>query len=178
MRPGTPPLRASESAMGTTRSFMSAPFLQGESVSWWASGPTMPSVLCGLDGAEQPVCFVVPAGGEEQRGRVAGQAAVAEGQAPQPVDGDRVPGWVLQLAEERAGRRVEGADPAVAEVAHQQVIAEGAETCESQGQAPGGGERSAGGEAADQATRRPEHRDAPMSAAAPRTWFRLILRPH
>jgi len=40
----------------------------------------------------------------------AGQAAGAEGQAPQPVDGDRVATGVRRVAQERSGRSANGAD--------------------------------------------------------------------
>jgi len=49
-----------------------------------------------------------------------------------------VAAWVLQSAKERPTRWVKGADPAVAEVAGQQVIAEPAEPAESQGPAAAG----------------------------------------
>jgi hypothetical protein len=50
--------------------------------------------------------------------------------------------WVLQAARNAPSRWVKGDDPAVAEVAGQQVIAERAEPGESQGQAPADTKRS------------------------------------
>src|SRR6266545_8116450 len=94
-------------------------------------------LACGLDRAEQAVCFVVDAGGEQQRGAVAGDA-VAEAQRPQALDLDRAAVLVPQPSEERAGLRVVGVDAAVAEVADQQRAAEATEPRRGQRQAPGG----------------------------------------
>ena len=82
--------------------------------------------------------LLVRAGREEQRVRRAGGGAVAEADAPQPVDLDRpvvgaLHDAVLLPAVLAIAERV---DPAVPEVADQQVTAELAEVRRSYGQAP------------------------------------------
>jgi hypothetical protein len=64
------------------------------------------------------------AGGEVQRVRGAGGAAIAELQPPQVRDGDRLAVGVFQLADETAAVRIEGVDVAIAEIADQQIVAE------------------------------------------------------
>ena len=93
--------------------------------------------------AEQAVRLVVEAGGEVHRVGVAAAAAVADLQRPQPVDLDGLAVGVVQVAQGGAGRGVEGVDAAVAEVAHQQVAAEGPEARRRQRQAPRRVERAA-----------------------------------
>jgi hypothetical protein len=89
-------------------------------------------------------------GGEEERVGVPAGVAVAEGEPPQPRDGDRPAALVAERAEEGAGRRFEGVDAAVADVADEQGDADRAEAGGRQGEPPGRVERAAGGEAAQQ----------------------------
>src|SRR6185437_9073128 len=64
---------------------------------------------------------------EEQRVRGAGGAAVAELERPQVFHVEGLSRTGLQFAEEFAGCRIEGVDISTAEVADQQIVAEGTE---------------------------------------------------
>src|SRR4051794_12525242 len=66
---------------------------------------------------------------EIERVDIAARAAVAEAQRPELVDLDPVAGFVLERAEECAGRRIEGVNARItfAEVADEQRVAENAE---------------------------------------------------
>src|SRR5471032_1957 len=68
-------------------------------------------------------------------GRLA-QDAVTELQRPQAIDHQRRAGAVADGAQQLAGSDVKGVDLAVAEIAHQQIIAEGAEVGRRHRQAP------------------------------------------
>src|SRR5436190_18540780 len=86
--------------------------------------------LAGRDRAEEPVRLVVRAGGEEEGVRVAVRAGVAELECPEAVDRElapvRIPERAAVLEDPGADLGV-GVDPAVAEVADEQVAAEAAE---------------------------------------------------
>lgn len=85
---------------------------------------------CGLgqaDRGEEAVVFAVDPGGEVEGVGARAPGPVAEGHPPDANVSDRVAGRVGELAQELPGLQVEGVDPAVAEVAHQQRVAEGAE---------------------------------------------------
>src|SRR6266705_4254734 len=97
----------------------------------------VPSSARRLDRAEEAVRLVVDPGGEQQGGRVAGDA-VAEAERPQAVDLDHAAILVPEPPEELARRRVVGVDAAVAEVAHQQGAAEAPEARRGERQAPRG----------------------------------------
>src|SRR6266566_2446350 len=86
-------------------------------------------VLLGVggEGAEQPVGFVIDAGGEVQRVRRDIERPGWEAQAPQPSDGERVAVGVPKLATELAARGFVGIDLPTAEVADQDVAAKSAE---------------------------------------------------
>src|SRR6187200_2777230 len=79
------------------------------------------------DRSEQAVCFVVEARREEQRVRACARRRGGKAESPQPVDHDRAAAGRAEMALELATRRVVGVDPAVAEVADQDVAAERAE---------------------------------------------------
>src|SRR4030095_6500099 len=104
--------------------------------------------LC--SGAEQAVRLVVGAGGEEQRVGRAGVATVAEADAPQAVDFDRLMVSALHNAVlfPAVLALVERVDPAVAEVADQQIAAELAEVRRRHGKAPRGIQPAPRGDAA------------------------------
>src|SRR5690349_10066860 len=82
---------------------------------------------------EQSIAFVVDPAGKEERILSRAALAVPEGDAPQSlsvgtvepaIEDERISVGILQLAQETAGPRIERADVAVPEVAHQQVAAE------------------------------------------------------
>src|SRR6266851_6677154 len=80
-----------------------------------------------VDSTEQTVCLVIRSGGEVERVRRSRRAAVAEADAPEPVDRDRHarPAVELTGVREVARRRLGvGVDPSVAEVADEEVTAE------------------------------------------------------
>src|SRR2546430_673655 len=79
-----------------------------------------------LDLAVQAVRLIVYSGGEEQRTQFAAVAAVTEAQPPQAVDHDRSAGLALQLPAEPSVKR-ERVDPAVAEIADEDVVVKVAE---------------------------------------------------
>src|SRR5262249_53335687 len=90
-----------------------------------------------LEGAEEAMLFVINPRGEVEGGLGAAGAAVAEDQGPQSLDHPGVALVVPEQAEEVAGTRIKGTDAAVAETAHQQGVAEFAESVRRQRQAPG-----------------------------------------
>src|SRR5919109_645970 len=91
-----------------------------------------------------------PCGKKEHVRRLLGDA-VAEADPPQAIDGEQPPVRTPQPPEETAGREVEGIDPPIAEVAHEQAITEAAEVRRGQREAPGRIQRAAGCEALDKA---------------------------
>src|SRR4030095_16278211 len=113
--------------------------------------------LC--SGAEQAVRLVVGAGGEEQRVGRAGVATVAEADAPQAVDFDRLMVGALHNAVlfPAVLALVERVDPAVAEVADQQIAAELAEVRRRHGKAPRGIQLALRGDAAVEGPVSAEH---------------------
>src|SRR6266566_4757979 len=84
-------------------------------------------LFAGDQRSEQPVGLVVQAGGEEQRVRARTRCRRGKAQSPESVDRDRAAAGTTELALELAAHRVVGVDPAVAEVADEDVAAEGAE---------------------------------------------------
>src|SRR6185295_1109880 len=82
------------------------------------------------------VLLVVGARGEEERfGRLMLEP-VAEGEAPQTVDHERLSGSPLEFAEESPGGGIVRADRPVAEVADQETIAENAKSGGSDREGP------------------------------------------
>src|SRR5438128_2933702 len=80
--------------------------------------------------------FVGDARGEVDSGGVAASGAVADLQAPEPIDLDGLTVRVLERAEEIAGCRIEGVDLAIAEIAYQQTAGQAAEVAGREGQSP------------------------------------------
>src|SRR5207253_2246657 len=72
--------------------------------------------------------------------------AVAEGQSPQAVDLDRVAAGICQLSLEYAGCRIERADPTIAEVSNEDVVAERCEVRRRLSHPPRGVKRLPGSE--------------------------------
>src|SRR6266487_1243511 len=101
--------------------------------------------------AQQPVGFLLGPGREDQLVRLGG-VAVAEPQAPQAIDGDRIAVRLPKLTEVITGDRVVGVDVTVAEVADEQRPAERAETLRCESEAPGRVQRATGDESADEGT--------------------------
>src|SRR5581483_4475105 len=109
------------------------------------AGPRVSSLLAlarsGADRPEQAVALVVRARGEEERvGRAVLAMAEPELERPEAVDLDRLSVRLAEhpFARERPVRlRRVGDDPAVAEVADEQVAAEPAEVDRRERQAPG-----------------------------------------
>src|SRR4029077_11386722 len=81
----------------------------------------------GCQRSEQPVGLVVQAGGEVQRIRDRVERGRGEPQSPEPVDRDRPAVRTHELSLELARHGVVRVDAAVAEVADEDVAAEGAE---------------------------------------------------
>src|SRR5260370_41559933 len=94
--------------------------------------------------------FRARSGGEEQGVDRRIDEAVAKGDAPQAVDRYRLPVGRLELADEPAGGQVIGVDPAVAEVADEQAVAELAKAGGRECHAPGRIERAARRDPPDQ----------------------------
>jgi hypothetical protein len=105
----------------------------------------------GLEVAEEAACSVVGAGSEiELGGRcargvvAAGGSAVAGAEGPEAIDCERLPGRVLDQADELAGGEIVGGDgsatlsvAATGELADEQVVAIDAEVERREGYAPG-----------------------------------------
>src|SRR5438552_3596789 len=104
----------------------------------------------GPDSSEQAITFVVDTGCEEEVIGSNGQASVAEGERPQAINGDGLALVVLQLSEKATRGRSECADVAIAEVSHQQSVAEFAKIGGRLGQTPGRVQRATGSETADE----------------------------
>src|SRR3954451_23407108 len=108
-----------------------------------------PGLAGGPDAREQAVRLVLDAGGEDER-LLRADGAVAEAQAPQALVDDGVAARIAEGAEQLAGLEVVGVDPAVAEVAHEQRMAELAEVTGRAHQAPRGVQLVAADQAADE----------------------------
>src|SRR6266545_3863839 len=93
------------------------------------------------DQTDQAVCLVVDAGAEPQTVGAAGVRGAGL-EIPQPVDRDRFVRRVAELPAEVAGVRAEDVDPAVTEVADQQVAGEPSEARRGDGQTPWGVQRA------------------------------------
>src|SRR5438046_116450 len=100
----------------------------------------------GPDSSEQAVTFVVYTGSEEEVIGRTRQASVAEGERPQAINGDGLTLVVLQLSEKATRGRSECVDAPIAEVSHQQSVAESAKAGRRQGQTPGRVQSAAGSE--------------------------------
>src|SRR5258708_34909789 len=85
--------------------------------------PLMALSVLDDDLSEQAVGFPIGPGGEDQLVGLGG-VPVAELQAPEPVDDDRLAVHPSQLAQVRARHGVVDVDVAVTEVPHEQVSAE------------------------------------------------------
>src|SRR5207245_5538263 len=94
------------------------------------------------DRAEEPVRLVVWTRREEQRvDQSVGRIAVSELQRPQPVDRELLPVHGPERADQLPGpvrQLLERVDMPVAEVADQEIAAEGAEGCGGHREAPWG----------------------------------------
>src|SRR2546421_5649379 len=102
---------------------------------------------------------------EEQCVRSSTRRRGGKAQSPQAVNSDRAAARPAELALELAGRRVIGVDPAVAEVADQDVAAEGAEGRRRQGHRPGRVELSAADKPLEQVAVRCEDVDESVAGA-------------
>jgi hypothetical protein len=91
----------------------------------------------GCQRAEEATRFIVGSCGKPQSGRGTGGAIIAEGQGPNTVD--QYPGVVgiEDEADEFLGEAVEGGDPAAAEIADENGVAELAEVARSPDDSPG-----------------------------------------
>src|SRR5271165_1606035 len=97
-------------------------------------------VLCWQrsESTEESVLLAVQASGEiECSGRTCA-GVIAEGEGPQAVDGHQGIVGILQEAEELVIEAVEGGNPATAEVAHEDGIAEDAEVARRPDHSPRG----------------------------------------
>src|SRR5215831_16799318 len=88
------------------------------------------SVRC--EGPEQAVLLVIRAGSEIHRIGLATIPAVADAEAPQPVDDDRLSAGIAQLVDELSGRSIVGVDMTVAEISDQQRAGEWSEAARGQ----------------------------------------------
>ena len=102
------------------------------------------------DSSEQTITFVIDTGGEEEVIGRTRQASVAEGEGPQAINGDGLALVVFQLSEKTTRSRSECADTSIAEISHQQSVAESAKVGRRQGQTPGRVQGATGGETADE----------------------------
>src|SRR5947209_5289327 len=93
---------------------------------------------------------MVEPGGEEQRVRACAGCRRSEAEPPEPVDCDWAAAGTAELALERAACRVVGVDVAVAEVADEDVAAEGAEGRRRERDRPGRVEPAAADEPLEQ----------------------------
>src|SRR5215467_4292827 len=98
---------------------------------------------------EQAVRLAIRSGGEEELACLGG-VPVAEHEAPEPIDDDRLAVRLPQLAQVRAGGWTVGVDVSIPEVADEQIPAEPAETGRRQGQAPRRIERAAADQPVDE----------------------------
>src|SRR6266849_1510431 len=115
------------------------------------------------DRAEQAVALAVGAGGEKERVGARG-AAAAQRQGPQAVDRQRLAVAAVELVDE-VPALVEGVDPAVAEIADQDVAAEAAEGEGGARHGPGRIEVPVAGEAPQQVAVGVEHIDEAAARA-------------
>src|SRR4051812_19204075 len=82
----------------------------------------------GRDLAEQPMLFVVDAGGEIERGCRPGAAPIAEAKSPEPINGYRLVAGIEQKAVEVSGLQIEDGNLAAAELADQHLVADAERT--------------------------------------------------
>src|ERR1035437_9668992 len=80
--------------------------------------------------------LVVRASGEKERGRRAGRRAIAKSERPEAVDDYQRIIWIFHEAKELVGKAVEGGDPAAAEIADEDGVAELAEITRSPDDSP------------------------------------------
>src|SRR5438552_6921094 len=104
----------------------------------------------GPDSSEQAITFVIDTCREEEVIGCPRQASVAEGERPQAINGDGLALVVLQLSEKVTRGRSECADVTIAEISHQQSVAESAKVGRRQGQTPGRVQSATGSETADE----------------------------
>ena len=98
----------------------------------------LPGSGAGAKLPKRPCGFIIGAGGEIEVVRIPAIAAIAEDQAPEAVDDDRVAIDIFESAQKCTGSWIEGINLAIAEVAHQQVIAEFTKTLPEPGPGPRG----------------------------------------
>src|SRR5215813_2993888 len=88
-----------------------------------------------VEDAEHTIVVGVGACAEDHR-RGPAEGGITYHEPPQARDRDRVAGGVIERAEELPGGRVEGVDPAIPEVPHEQVASERAEALRGDCQSP------------------------------------------
>ena len=91
-----------------------------------------------------------PGGEVEPPGHGRARGGRAEAQTPQGFDRECSAGRILQRADERSCAGIEGVDMAIAQVADQQIAAEGAEARRRLDHRPRGVQRASGGETLDE----------------------------
>src|SRR5437762_12849396 len=119
----------------------------------------------GPDSSEQAITFVIDTGRKEEAIGRTRQASVAEGERPQAINGDGLALVVFQLSEKTTGSRSECADVTIAEISHQQSVAEFAKVGRRQGQTPGRVQRATGSETADEIAIGAKNVDKPDAGA-------------
>src|SRR5438094_587091 len=92
------------------------------------------SIRC--EPAEESMLLVVYTRREEEHVRAAGPRVIPKLEPPETIDGDWIVGEIGELSKERACRWIKGIDPAIAEVAHQDVVAETTEVIGSKRDSP------------------------------------------
>src|SRR5580658_2368664 len=95
--------------------------------------------------------LTVRPGSKVNRIGVSAASAIAEQQSPKSGYRDGVPVLVRHCPQRGAGSRIESVNGSVAEITHQQVIGEGAESSRRQRDAPGSVQRTARGDMLHQA---------------------------
>src|SRR5260370_7668670 len=98
--------------------------------------PPAPSLLLRREAAEEAVLLTVWTGSEVDCIGVTASAPIADPQAPQPFDHDRLSVGIGQLAEEIAGAGAERVDVAVAQISYQHLAAHPAQLPRIQHPAP------------------------------------------
>src|SRR5271157_1691632 len=136
------------------------------------------------EAAEESVPLVVESGVEEQGVGASRAVAVAEGEAPEPLcirallaagEHQGMTLSVRELAEEGTSGRVEGADMAVAEIAHENVFAESAEVRRRLNDSPGGVQLGLDARAAKPGQQGPAQR-VDIDEAVARAFNVIVLR--
>src|SRR4029079_12390076 len=109
------------------------------------------------DFAEQAMALVADSGREIKDVRIPGLGAVPERQAPESLDREQPPGRLAHLPQKGPGRQIERVDQAVAEIPHQQRVAEFAEVRRRDRHSPGRVQRPLRSQTPHQITVEVEH---------------------